>query len=212
MFLHDPRSIRNFKKWIISDKRAHSPITDMIPWINFDSYSWLMKNIKKTMTIFEFGSGGSTLFFAKNMRKLVSVEHDAKWFGAVSKKINDFGLTNCDYKLVEPKKLGRKANSQNSLYISNDYEGYHFLDYVKTIEKYENQSFDVVFIDGQVRNACIQHSIPKVRKGGILILDNSERQIYGEGVRMLSKFKKLNFFGPGAYNNYFWQTTIWKID
>lgn len=47
------------------------------------------------------------------------------------------------------------------------------------------------------------------------MLDNSERSYYLLGKEMLADWernetKRVDFFGPGSFGRYFWQTGIWK--
>jgi hypothetical protein len=49
------------------------------------------------------------------------------------------------------------------------------MSYAAFIDRFPDHSFDLVIIDGRARAACIQHAIPKVKKGGYLLVDDSER-------------------------------------
>ena len=45
----------------------------MIP-IEEDAFKWVEKYIKPDMNVFEYGSGGSTLYFGNNVQLVVSIE------------------------------------------------------------------------------------------------------------------------------------------
>jgi len=215
----NPSSIRLFIPWVISLKRDQSPLKDNRPWITFKSLEWLetflSSNCKKTI-IFEYGSGGSTIFLARRIKKLISVEHDKKWYRLVSKALMENNISNCEYLLIQPEVTNNKKVNilkHNIKYTSADpnYLGMTFETYVKSIESFPDNSFNLVFIDGRARPFCILHAIPKVRPGGFLMLDNSERGWYQEVInKYLFNWKRIDFFGPGPYNSYFWQTTVWK--
>ena len=49
------------------------------------------------------------------------------------------------------------------------------MSYATFIDSFPDHSFDLIVIDGRARAACIQHAIRKVKKGGYLLIDNSER-------------------------------------
>ena len=51
-----------------------------IPWIPIKAKIWLDKNLSKDMIIFEYGSGLSTLYFSTKVNKIISIEHDKKWY------------------------------------------------------------------------------------------------------------------------------------
>ena len=119
-----------------------------------------------------------------------------------------------NYFLIEPKILlikdkEKKDNSRSTL---KTYSKLSFKKYVNSIEKYPQKYFDIIFIDGRARNSCVKKSLTKIRQDGIIILDNSERTIYHESILLLSKYKRIDFYGFGPYRIYPWQTTIWFID
>jgi len=165
-------------------------IENNIPWLTYSSIEWLEKNLKPNMNTFEWGSGGSTIFFAKRVNKITSIEHDNEWYKDVSRKINDEKIVNCDYNLIP--------------LIKDDLND----PYSKSIQRYPNNSFDLIIVDGKNRNECIFEAKNKLKAGGILLLDNSERKEYTEGINSLNGWKRTDFFGPGPYNYYFWQTSI----
>jgi hypothetical protein len=87
--------------------------------------------------------------------------------------------------------------------------GSNFEKYVNVISQYPDSSFDIISVDGRSRNACIRAALKKLRPGGMLILDNSERLQYAQSFDVLSDFGvRMSFAGCGPYNRYFWETTI----
>ena len=50
----------------------------------------------------EFGSGRSTVWFAERVATLTSVEHDERWYEAVSAKLKERRLANVDCILARP--------------------------------------------------------------------------------------------------------------
>lgn len=187
-----------------------------IPWIVFRAKDWLDKNIRSDMRVFEWGSGGSTLYFSKRVKEIVSIEHNKIWHEEVSNTIFKLGVKNCEYFLIEPKYslfsklLPYSVVAYNSRSFS-EYFNFSFRNYVKKIDKFPDNYFDIVFVDGRARLACIIHAIRKIKKGGFLILDNSERELYESAMNKLKKYKRIDFFGHGPYVKEEWKTTIWKI-
>jgi len=191
-----------------------NPIKYQIPWITFEANKWLEKYLKPDMTVFEYGSGGSTLFFQKHVKKIVSIEHNRFWYKKMlkfSKKKNIFFNS---YFLIEPEKpikrnVKEKDNYQSTL---KSYSNMIFKKYVNSINKYPQDYFDVIFIDGRVRNLCVKKSLNKIRQDGIIILDDSEREEYQESISLLSRYKRIDFYGFGPYRLYPRQTSIWFIN
>lgn len=152
------------------------PIKYRIPWITFKAIKWLEDNITKKMRVFEFGAGGSTLFFADRVKEVISVENDEKWYS--------------------------KLNTPNNCKISL------LKDYSSAILAYQNEYFDLVFIDGVDRNKCIVNSINKIKKGGYLVLDDSDRNYEAE--KALADWKRIDFYGMAPLIHFRYQTTIFK--
>ena len=65
------------------------------------------------------------------------------------------------------------------------------------------EEFDIVIVDGRDRVNCIKNSISSLSDSGVMILDDSERSEYIDGIQFLSlnNFKKLDFWGisPGLF-------------
>lgn len=148
-----------------------------LPWMNYKVINYIDRKIKASPCVFEYGSGCSTLYWASRGAKIISVEHDTMFYNKLSMKLDD----NVRYHLVEPQvesALKPHMPEDPAMYHSDDYEGYSFESYVKSIDVYPDEYFDVVVVDGRSRPACIKHALPKIKKGGMLVLDNSDRSYY----------------------------------
>lgn len=155
-----------------------------IPWFTFPAVEFLIERLNKEMIVFEFGSGNSTLFFADRVREIYSVEHDTGWFEKVLKSLP----SNSHLHLVESK------TSQS---------------YLEPIRS-ENKKYDIIIVDGIFRNECMVESLKHLSENGIIILDDSERKEYLEGVSQVEEkgFKRLNFWGISPGYLYRKATTI----
>ena len=115
------------------------------------------------MLAFEYGSGGSTLFLARQVKFLYSIEDNPEWYQRVCRQLNDKKITNVNIQL-------RPFDFKNPV-------GFESSDYLRAIPK---QLFDVIVIDGseewtQVRPICFQYAEQFVRKDGIIVVDDSWR-------------------------------------
>lgn len=151
-----------------------------MPWFTYPAIEFLSQIDKKGISVFEFGTGNSTLYWDKSGANVFGVEHDAVWFQSVVK------------------------DSSNSLSIDL-FENKE--DYTNSILKHD-LNFDVVVIDGIWRNECALTAIQKLSSGGVIILDNSDW--YVDVVEFLDsqKFVRVDFNGPGPINNYSWTTSF----
>lgn len=82
-------------------------------------------------------------------------------------------------------------------------------EYVEEITNYTNE-FDIIVLDGRERVQCCLNTLPALKKGGIIIWDNSDRREYEEGYRFLevNNFKRIDFHGMGPINSRAWCTSV----
>lgn len=142
-----------------------------IPWCTYPFIDFIEQRLNKTLNVFEFGAGYSTLFFAQRVKAVIAVEHNEFWF----KEMKKYNLSNAEIIL-------------------------HQLDAEKNYSKVLNsvkQKFDIIFIDAEERNECMINAIAHLSAKGILILDDSEREEYLEGISFLrdSGFRQIDFWG-----------------
>ncbi|MEP7323363.1 MAG: hypothetical protein ABI761_15670 [Saprospiraceae bacterium] len=187
-----------------------------IPWVVFKAKNWIDSYLNENMFVFEWGSGGSTIYFANRVKKVISIEHSIEWYEKVSNTIGYEKIKNCDYFLIEPQKssIAQFLPYGSYTYVSKTFKEHSnllFKKYVRKIDEYPDEKFDLIMIDGRSRAACINHAVKKVKKGGYLLLDNSERDIYLPVMKKLNRFTRHDFFGNGPFSEEKWQTTIWQI-
>ncbi len=136
------------------------------PWLSPAVNRILTKKIKSTWVGFEFGSGRSTIWFAKRIRSLVSVEHNPKWYQRVKDELIKKRLTNVDLVLCE-REEDKEPEGADSKYVS-------------VINQFVNDSFDFILIDGVYRAECCVSAIPKLKPEGMLIIDDIHRYLPSE--------------------------------
>jgi hypothetical protein len=227
LLVDDLKSWRYFSKWFSSFRPVQSLVREAEPWIPFVAENWLEHYLRPDMKVFEYGSGGSTIFFAERVAEVTSIEHDHKWHAQVSRALAQRGLTNCTYELHEPRPIaGALAafseaapslaidESQTSRFIYDDYyAGTTVHEYVEAIDIHPDHTFDLVLVDGLVRTECMQHAIPKIRPGGHLMLDNSNNGDVAKMVRQLQEsypYTEFRGIAPG-WPPTRWSNTIWQI-
>ena len=189
--LLDPTSARYLPSWVRSLLPGRTALKDQVPWVSFECLAWLKSHLRQSMVVFEYGSGGSTLFVSRRVGKLITVEHDEFWYRQVSSALSGEGISNCEYVLCKP-------------------EGERWDSYVSVIERYPDDSFDLVIVDGRARPDCMRHAFSKIRAGGYLLLDDSERQEYRSAESMLNGYKRTDFGGLCAYTLLRSKTTVWQ--
>ncbi|MFM6976625.1 MAG: FkbM family methyltransferase [Sphingobacteriaceae bacterium] len=165
--------------WIRSfDSR--SPVDahgEALPWVTYSFIDFIKSRISNQHLIFEFGSGNSTIFYAKKAKQVVSVEHDKAWFD----KIKSASPANAEMIFSELETNG--AYSQMPLSTGNKYH--------------------IIIVDGRDRVNCSINALPALTDDGVLVLDDSEREFYQPAIDFMKKsgFKELAFSGisPGLF-------------
>lgn len=211
------RLAADFPYWFAGLRHGASAIADGRPWLTFGAIDFLDAELVTNMRIFEYGSGGSTLYFSSMVREVVTVEHDAGWCERVRQELSARGRKNVTLLLREPEEdqsLGGDSHLDPRLYASSspEYPCMSFKNYVAAIDGYPDGHFDFISIDGRARNSCMEHVLRKLAPGGMIMLDNAERPEYSHIHSSLSgpEWKLHDFQGPGPYTMYFWRTCIWK--
>jgi precorrin-6B methylase 2 len=154
-----------------------------IPWITYASLAFLAPRVRSDMSVFEYGSGSSTLWWASRVRRVVACEHDKEWH-----------------------ELARKRVPQNVQIAHVDLADEQ---YAREILKYRDE-FDVIVIDGRDRVRCALNCLTALKRDGVILWDNSERTEYRPGYDYLEGqgFRRLDFTGMGPINAYDWSTSL----
>src|SRR6266852_4122990 len=213
--------LRRLVKWYPAWRRHRpevaNPLSDRKPWINFLGFRHLKRILRPDMRMFEYGAGGSTLFFAQRVRSLVSVEHDPQWLAKTEAAMKGIGASNWEAILEPPTAHQEPSNpdpADPNSYVSSDrrYEGLSFRRYVSSIDRFEPNHFDLIFLDGRARPSCLKHALGRLKIGGYLILDNADVGHYARVVEAIQRagWPGKIHYSPGPYGYRFWVTAIWS--
>lgn len=179
-----------------------------LPNVTQGAYKWMQKNLTSKMIGFEWGSGGSTVYFGQKVKRLTTVEHHWKWYAHVKEALNNYGVTKCEYILIIP--LG-PLRTRKAKHRSSRSKGWDFIYYCKFIHHFPDDYFDFVFVDGRSRAWCIKYATRHIKPGGYMIIDNARR--YGAAQRALAKlgWTCTDFFEKGLRKpNIIWSTRVWQ--
>lgn len=207
-FIYQLLLLGYFFKWRYL-KKENDSVKFRLPWITLPSITYTKRFLKKDMRVFEYGCGGSTLFFADRVNEVVSVEHNQEWYVKIKKVLEENKADHVRLMHIEPV----MQENEVDLYFSgnDDYTGLSFRNYVNVISEYPDKYFDLILIDGRARTACFMKSIAKLKDNGIIVWDNSERERYRTDETFQSPdFIKLEMPGPTPFSKDFTLTTIFK--
>ena len=129
-------------------KRTQKPIDqsgEKLPWFCYPSIEYLSSLDLSGLNIFEWGSGHSSVFFAKRAQSVVSIESDPEWY--------EYGKT-----ILSP--------NQSLLFRTGD-------SYPMAIHE-QKTKYEVIVIDGIMRSSCARQAISALARGEIIIFDNTD--------------------------------------
>lgn len=156
------------------------------PWFVHESIVYLELKLQADWLCFEWGSGWSTLWLAELTEFVISTEHDLNWYEQVNGWLARYDL---DHKAML------------KLY---ELDGR----YVDCIRDYDDGKFDLIMVDGRRRAECIIKAIDKLKPGGILVIDNSERQQYQAAIETVGirKWEHADFYSGNSEG---WTTSVY---
>jgi SAM-dependent methyltransferase len=146
------------------------------PWIVPAAIGWLRRRIRKDWSILELGSGRSTAWFARRAGQVLSFEDNDFWRRHTSGRLARAELHNVDLRLMDVD------------------------EFPKEVAALPDARFDLVVVDfleapTVSRIDCLPAAMEKVRPGGHLLLDDSDRPGYAEAFDLLSGWRSRRFVG-----------------
>lgn len=130
--------------------RAVDAAGDPIPWYTYPAIEFLSQIDFRNASVFEYGSGMSTLFWTRVAADVTSVEDDEQWHETVVRRLPPNGQVILEPDLAEfPHVIHRSG-----------------------------RTYDVIVVDGPARGRtrfkCCRQALTRLNEGGLLILDNSD--------------------------------------
>jgi predicted O-methyltransferase YrrM len=155
--------------------RARRPHTPERPWIVPAAIGWLRRRIRSHWSILELGSGRSTAWFARRAGRVISFEDNDYWFQQAQASLRDANLE-VDLRLMPVE------------------------DFPAQVAALADASFDLVVLDfleapEVTRIDALRPAREKVRPGGLLLLDDSDRPGYAEAYELLAGWRERRFAG-----------------
>ncbi len=155
-FLVTTGYLRSFDTW-----EARSADGQAVPWMSYAMIALLDERLDAGHTLFEFGSGFSTRFFAERVGRVVSVEYDPQWFERVRAELPG----HCT--LIQQ---------------AEDTDG----DFCRVASR-QGVDFDVIVVDGRDRVNCVKQSVDHLSPAGVMLLDDSDRPKYQPALQVMAE-------------------------
>jgi hypothetical protein len=132
------------------------------PWFVPEAIHYIENELRPEFRGFEWGCGRSTLWFARRVAHITSIEGRRGWFEDVTCQITS-------------KNLGDRV----TLRLAEVTTEYNFIRseidrYAGAIDEIADASLDFIVVDGHFREDCIKRVAAKLKSGGLLIIDNTD--------------------------------------
>lgn len=155
-----------------------------LPWYTYPAIEFLSQLNLFHKSVFEYGAGSSTQWWAARCQKLTTVEDDREWYHKLMITCKDF------------------AKSFTARYRP------HGVAYAASISE-TPEKYDIIVIDGSFRRQCAEEALKKIRPDGFIILDNSDWFPETAAFLRESGLLEVNMTGMGPGNSYAWTTSFY---
>jgi hypothetical protein len=156
-----------------------------LPWLTYPAIDFLGSLSLEGKRVLEFGSGYSTLWWAKHADSVLSFEADRRWMDSMAHRM--------------------PANATVLPLPTDPNDKFHRTVGLDTLlkETLGDQRFDVIVIDGVDRVGTARASLPYLAERGIVVVDNSDSHMLGDGTMPILEvyreagMKRVDFYGLG---------------
>lgn len=157
-----------------------------IPWFVYSAIEFLNERLPADATIFEYGSGHGTLWWAGCVSKIHTVEHNQKWMEKVAPDMPEH--VNIIYR-----ELG---------------EGY------ESAVAESGEKYDVIILDGRNRGKCYEYAQQALSPRGVIIFDDSNWDKYQKTIQRICSdgFRQMPFRGLGPIEFRECETSVFYRD
>lgn len=151
---------------------------DPLPWYTYPCIHFLEQRNLEDKTILEFGGGQSTLWWAKNAKKVVTFESDEHWHVCLKNMVPE----NVDLHFASEESVESCITSVTL-----------------ALEEKQYSRFDIVIIDGLFRSQLLEIAFGAIAEHGAIICDNAEGYGFYENTKDRG-WSRADFFGyaPGV--------------
>ncbi len=160
---------------LVGDVRSREePMARRLPWIPRSAIRFLDRHVKPGMRIFEWGGGGSTLFFLDRGAIVHTVEDHPAWSAKLKETIE--ATPHSDRWTL------------HQIPVEPDES-----EYVTAINRVDDEGgWDLVFIDGvcDTRLDCMRNARPHLKPDGVLLLDDAWRPRYAASDDIMKGYRR----------------------
>jgi predicted O-methyltransferase YrrM len=174
--VREPMPLAGWLRYPAAWWRARRGSTPERPWIVPASIGFLRRRIRSYWSILELGAGRSTAWFARRAGRVISFEDNGFWADQTRERLREQGLENVELRQLPVEQFATE------------------------VDGLPDASFDLVVVDfleapTATRIDVLKPAMEKVRPGGFLLLDDSDRPGYAEAFELLADWRFRKFVG-----------------
>jgi predicted O-methyltransferase YrrM len=156
--------------------RARYGRTPERPWIVPGAIGWLRRRIRSDWSILELGSGRSTAWFARRAGRVLTLEDNDFWADETRGRLRELGLEHAELRQLAVEQFAAE------------------------VDGLPDGAFDLVVLDfleapTVTRIDVLKPALEKVRHGGYLLLDDSDRPGYRDAFDLMDGWRFRKFVG-----------------
>ena len=157
-----------------------------IPWYTYPAIEYLDQLDLSTKSVFEFGCGSSSLYWARRARTVTSLEARKVWYDRIKEQA--------------PENLHLICRGVDESYVETIYES--------------GAKYDIIVIDGMLRYPSTQAALDCLKEDGLIIFDNSDRAAeftkYAKAMELLrtNNLLQVDMHGFTPFNPYTATTSL----
>jgi predicted O-methyltransferase YrrM len=161
------------------------------PWVVPAAAGWLSRRIGGDWVVLELGAGRSTPWLARRSERVLSLEDNEQWVAETSARLRELGADNVDLRHLPVEAFAAE------------------------IAELEDESLDLVVVDflespAARRVDAVRAAHRKVRPGGLLLLDDSDRPAYRAAFDQLAGWRRRRFVGVKDGWPWVCETTVFR--
>jgi predicted O-methyltransferase YrrM len=174
--VREPMGVSGWLRYPAAWWRARRGGTPERPWIVPASIGFLRRRIRSDWSVLELGAGRSTPWFARRVGRVLSLEDNEFWADQTRERLREEELENVELRVGPVEELPAK------------------------VAELPDSDFDLVVVDfleapAVTRIDVLKPAMKKVKPGGLLLLDDSDRPGYSEAFELLEGWRFRKFVG-----------------
>lgn len=177
-------------KWLANRLDGKTPIDMAVPWFSYTAIEALEAYVRPDAKVFEWGAGGSTIFFASRGCFVTTVESDALWAQRVTDSLASLPANTRSHVTLDVIPAGPGNKVENSRYLERVLEG---------------GPWDIVVIDGLERSflgrmdcvSVLEKHRDVLHDRTCIVLDDAWRPEYSDAGMKLAGLRRTRLWGLG---------------